>query len=88
MPRSNTGIGMRGQQYEPLPFEEQQNSGGQYGQENESSQFVGMAAPNRQQLLQGLAPQDWDNTNAINDKVQFSEQQNIKCSIEIKNGIP
>ena len=35
-----------------------------------------------------LAPSEWEETTAVNDKVQFSDQQNIKCSIEIKNGIP
>lgn len=30
--------------------------------------------------------EDFD--DAIYEKVQFSDQQNIKCSIEIKNGIP
>ena len=36
----------------------------------------------------GTPAEQWDDTAAVNDKVQFSEQQNIKCSIEIKNGIP
>ena len=36
----------------------------------------------------GAPAEQWDDTAAVNDKVQFSEQQNIKCSIEIKNGIP
>ena len=36
----------------------------------------------------GLAPSEWDDTQAINDKMQLTDQQNIKCSIEIKNGIP
>lgn len=38
--------------------------------------------------MQGAAASEWDDTQALNDKVQFSDQQNIKCSIEIKNGIP
>ena len=43
---------------------------------------------NRERLQNGQTPNEWDETAAINEKVQFSEQQNIKCSIEIKNGIP
>ena len=85
MQRANTGIGTRGQQYEPLPFEEQQVNANPY---EAQSQFGGSAQENRQRIMQGLAPADWDDANAVNDKVQFSEQQNIKCSIEIKNGIP
>ena len=46
-----------------------------------------MNQENRQRITQGLAPTEWDDVNG-GDKVQFSEQQNIKCSIEIKNGIP
>jgi len=38
--------------------------------------------------MMGLAPTEWDETKTGNDKMQLTDQQNIKCSIEIKNGIP
>ena len=38
--------------------------------------------------MQGLAPIEQEENQIISDKVQFADQQNIKCSIEIKNGIP
>ena len=38
--------------------------------------------------MQGLAPIEQEENQVISDKVQFADQQNIKCSIEIKNGIP
>ena len=39
-------------------------------------------------MMQGNAAAEWDDAQAVNEKVQFSDIQNIKCSIEIKNGIP
>ena len=39
-------------------------------------------------MMQGATADEWDDTKVLNEKVQFSDQQNIKCSIEIKNGIP
>ena len=43
-------------------------------------------------IMQGLAPSEWDDnkqTGGIDGKMQqLTDQQNIKCSIEIKNGIP
>ena len=72
---------MRNQYYEPLPFDEQQFAGG------EMSQFDKVQGE-RRQMNQGMMPTEWDESQGINDKMQLSDQQNIKCSIEIKNGIP
>ena len=49
----------------------------------------GLKDEDRASMIQGLAPSpdEFENQQAA-DKVQFSDQQNIKCSIEIKNGIP
>ena len=81
---------MRGQYYDPVPFDEQQvpQPGGQqpYGMD----QFEKMQGMKERTAGQGNSgtPNDHDETSPINDKVQFSDQQNIKCPIEIKNGIP
>ena len=48
-----------------------------------------MSRNNQQRMMmQGLAPSEWDDKQGADGKLQMSDQQNIKCSIEIKNGIP
>ena len=84
MQRSNTQFNMRSQYYEPLPFDEQIPM---QQREPENSQFDKMQN-NKERVVQGQTVNEWDETAQVNDKVQFSDQQNIKCSIEIKNGIP
>ena len=42
----------------------------------------------KQKMMQGLAPTVEDDIITGGEGQTFSDQQNIKCSIEIKNGIP
>ena len=85
MQRSKTQLGMGNQQYEPLPFEEQVPGTGQGYEQNQFD----MSRNNQQRMMmQGLAPSEWDDKQGADGKLQMSDQQNIKCSIEIKNGIP
>lgn len=60
-----------------MPFDEQEEAG-----------LLDRSQSQKDRINRDMAPTEWDETNTINERVQFSEQQNIKCSIEIKNGIP
>ena len=58
---------MRNPYYEPLPFDEQVPT-----QQYEMGQFEKIQGA-KDRMVQGLAPTEWDESQAINDKVQFSE---------------